>query len=58
MKRVRVEIPFHLKATKTDHKPGDILTVDEETLARIQAVNINMVTVLCEAKRKARKPKE
>lgn len=48
-KRVKVEIPFHLSATKTDHIKGDIITVSEETLAKIRAVNINMVSVIGDA---------
>lgn len=46
MKRVKVEIPFHLIATNTVHVPGDVIEVSEEQLARIKAVNINMVSVL------------
>ncbi len=69
MKRVKVEIPFHLIATNTVHVPGDVIEVSEEQLARIRAVNINMVSVLgdveepvqeepVQKKRKPRKPKE
>ena len=60
MKKVRVEIPFHMSATKTDHIPGDIIEVAEETLAKICEVNINMVSVLGDAEEKPkaeRKPK-
>lgn len=46
MKRVEVMIPFHMSATNTDHVPGDIIEVSEETLAKILAINVNMVTVL------------
>lgn len=49
MKLVKVEIPFHRLETDTDQAHGDILTVSEEELARIRAVNINMVSVLGEA---------
>lgn len=69
MKRVKVEIPFHLIATNTVHVPGDVIEVSEEQLARIKTVNINMVSVLgdveepvqeepVQKKRKPRKPKE
>lgn len=44
--KCKVEIPFHLIATNTDHKPGDIIEVSEEQLAKIRAVNVNMVSVL------------
>lgn len=46
--RVKVEIPFHRLQTDTDQAHGDILEVSEEELARIKAVNINMVSVLGE----------
>lgn len=48
MKRCEVLIPFHMIATNTDHVPGDIIEVSEEQLAKIQAVNVNMVLVLGE----------
>lgn len=50
---VRVEIPFHRIATDTDHIHGDEIVVSEEELARIRAVNINMVSVLGEATEQA-----
>lgn len=46
MIRVRVEIPFHLIATDTDHVHGDVIEVSEDQLAKIRAVNVNMVSVL------------
>lgn len=63
MKLVEVLIPFHLSDTNADHNPGDVITVSEDQLARIKALNINMVSVLgdapeAEAKPKKRKPKE
>ena len=48
MKRVQVYIPFHRKETDEDCKPGDEIVVSEEELARIRAVNVNMVAVLGE----------
>lgn len=62
MKRVEVLIPFHMAATNTDHVPGDVIEVSEEQLAKIRAVNVNMVSVLGDveeqeqpAKRKSKK---
>ena len=52
MKRVEVMIPFHMSATNTDHVPGDIIEVTEETLAKILAINVNMVTVLGDVEEK------
>lgn len=46
---VKVEIPFHRRATDTYHNHGDEIVVSEEELARIRSVNINMVSVLGEA---------
>ena len=46
MKRVEVLIPFHMKATDTNHAVGDIIVVSEEQLAKIRAVHVNMVSVL------------
>lgn len=50
MKRVKVEIPFHLIATNTDLVPGDEIEVSEEQLARIQAVDKRLVAVLGDVK--------
>ena len=57
MLRVEVLIPFHLIATDTDHVPGDIIEVSAEQLARILAVNPNMVLVLGEVKKPKTKKK-
>jgi hypothetical protein len=46
MKRVLVYIPFHRRETDEDCKPGDEFVASEEELARIRAVNVNMVAVL------------
>ena len=56
MKRVRVLIPFHMIATDTDHKVGDEITVSEEQLIKIQAVNVNMVLVLGEGEEPIEEP--
>lgn len=48
MKRVEVLIPFHMKATDTNHVPGDVIDVSEEQLAKILAVRADMVSVLCD----------
>lgn len=59
MKRVRVLIPFHRSATNTDQIPNDIIEVSEEELARINAISVNMVEVLGEAKKpRAKKTQE
>ena len=61
MKRVKVLIPFHSKATGKDHIPDDIIEVTDEQLSAIREVNVNMVLVLGDAedkpKAKAKKPK-
>lgn len=54
MKRVKVLIPFHRSATNTDQIPNDIIEVSEEELARINAISVNMVEVLGEAKAPAK----
>lgn len=46
MKRVEVLIPFHMKATDTDHYPGEVIDISEEQLAKIRAIGVNMVLVL------------
>ena len=46
MKRVEVLIPFHNSDTKVDQVVGDVIEVSEEKLAKIRAININMVLVL------------
>ncbi len=48
MKRCRVLIPFHLKATDTIYVPGDIVEVSDEQLAKILDINKNMVEVIGE----------
>ena len=48
MKRVKVLIPFHSKATGKDQIPDDIIEVTDEQLAAIKAVNVNMVLMLGE----------
>lgn len=58
MKRVEVMIPFHMSATNTDHVPGDIIEVSEETLANILAINVNMVAVLGDVEAKPKRTKK
>lgn len=59
MLKVKVELPFHRAETDKDCIPGDEIIVSEEELARIKAVNINMVSVLGEATQpRKRKTKE
>ena len=57
MLRVEVLIPFHRLETDTDHVPGDKIEVSEEELARIRAVNVNMVAVISEVEKKTTKKK-
>lgn len=57
MLRARVLIPFHRLETDTDHIPGDVIEVSDVELARIRAVNVNMVLVLGEAE-EPEKPKK
>lgn len=57
MKRVKVLIPFHSKATGKDHIPDDIIEVTDEQLSAIREVNVNMVLVLGEVEKKPKKPK-
>ena len=52
MIRVKVLVPFHSIATGKDHIPDDIIEVTDEQLAAIRKVNVNMVLVLGEAKKK------
>lgn len=53
MKRVEVLIPFRFSSDDADHVRGDILVVSDEELARIRAVNINMVSVIGEVTEQA-----
>lgn len=56
MKSVKVLIPFHNADTKVDQVPGDVIEVSDEKLAKIQAINVNMVLVLGEVEKpKAKK---
>lgn len=55
MKRVEVLIPFHRSLTDTDQIVGDVITVSDEELNRIKAVNINMVSVIGEVKKRTKK---
>jgi hypothetical protein len=52
MLKVKVLVPFHSVATGKDHIPDDIIEVTAEQLAAIREVNVNMVLVLGEAKKK------
>ena len=58
MKRVEVMIPFHMSATDTDHVPGDVIEVTEETLANLRKINVNMVLVLGDVATKAKRTKK
>jgi hypothetical protein len=58
MKRCEVMIPFHMKATDTDHVPGDVIEVSDEQLANIKAINVNMVLVLGEVEAKPKRSRK
>lgn len=56
MKKVEVLIPFHNADTKVNQVPGDVIEVSDEKLAKIKAINVNMVLVLGEVEKpKAKK---
>lgn len=57
MKRVEVLIPFHNADTKVDQVAGDVIEVSEEKLAKIRAINVNMVLVLGDAEKEVKKPR-
>ena len=47
--KVRVLIPFHLSSANKDCVPGEVIEVTESQLAKIRAINVNMVEVVVEA---------
>lgn len=53
MYRAAVLIPFHRRETDKDQEPGDEILLTGEELARIRAVNVNMVLVLGEVEEQA-----
>ena len=55
MKRVIVEVPFHLKATDTIYNVGDIIEVSDKQLEKILAIRKDMVTVLADVKSNTKK---
>lgn len=58
MKRVKVLIPFHSRATGKDQIPDDIIEVTDEQLAAIREVNVNMVLVLEDVEKKPKTKKQ
>ncbi len=44
--KVKVLIPFHLSAKNHDCVPGEEIDVTAEQLAKIRAINVNMVEVV------------
>lgn len=58
MKRCEVLVPFHMIATNTDYVPGDVIEVSDEQLAKIKAVNVNMVLVLGEVEAKPKRSRK
>ena len=51
--KVRVLIPFHLSSANKDCVPGEVIEVTESQLAKIRAINVNMVEVVVEAEENA-----
>ena len=41
--KVKVLIPFHLTSANKDCVPGEVIEVTIEQLAKIRAINVNMV---------------
>ena len=58
MKRVKVLIPFHSRATGKDQIPDDIIEVTDEQLTAIREVNANMVLVLEDVEKKPKTKKQ
>ena len=58
MIRVQVLIPFSVAATNQDCVPGDVIEVSAEQLAKIRAINVNMVLVLGEVEEKPKVTKK
>lgn len=58
MKYVRVLIPFHRSLTDTDCEVGDIIEVNDEELARIRKISVNMVEEVEEKPKKKRAKKQ
>ena len=57
MKLCKVVIPFTDKITGKLHMVDEEIAIDEQRLADIKAVNINMVMVLGDAPEQVEKPK-
>jgi hypothetical protein len=58
MIRVQVLIPFSVAATNQSYVPGDVIEVSAELLAKIRAINVNMVLVLGEVEEKPKVTKK
>ena len=55
MKLCRVLIPFTLSDTKKSYVPDDEIELTDEQLARVKAINVNMVLVVGEVEAKPKK---
>lgn len=56
MKKVLVNIPFHISASNKDCVPGDIVNLSDEQIRKAKSLNVNMITVLGEVEEET-KPK-
>ena len=57
MMRCKVNVPFKDKVTGEDYKAGTEIALTEERVAEVKAFDVNLISVLGEAK-KSRKKKE
>mgnify|MGYP003391197759 CR=1 FL=1 len=59
--KVKVLIPFHLTSANKDCVPGEVIDVTIEQLAKIRAINVNMVEEVIEVEEEEepkKKPKK
>ena len=55
MNHCKVLIPFTLSDTKKDYVPDDLIELTDEQLARVRAINVNMVEVVRKVEEKPKK---
>lgn len=53
--KAKVLIPFHLTSANKDCVPGEVIEVTPNQLAKIRAINVNMVEVVEEEEEKPKK---
>ena len=56
--KVKVLIPFHLTSANKDCVPGEVIEVTPNQLAKIRAINVNMVEEVEETAEAEEKPKK